>query len=73
MASGQSSELPAHPFPGTDVEVAAGTGDVLTNVEHQPSQTALRQLALQSTVRVVQPAPVDYPLGCVEDLDSLGS
>jgi hypothetical protein len=30
-------------------------------------------LALQSTVRIVQSAPVDYPLGCVEDLDSIGS
>src|SRR6516164_11509620 len=65
--------LPAHPFTGTDVEMAAGTGDVLTNVEHQPSQAAFRQLALQATVRIVQPAPVDYPPGRVEDLDSIGS
>src|SRR6516162_5643975 len=65
--------LPAHPFTGTDVEMAAGTGDVLTNVEHQPSKAAFRQLALQATVRIVQPAPVDYPPGRVEDLDSIGS
>ena len=65
--------LPAHPFTGTDVEVATRTGDVLTNVEHQSSQATFRQLALQATVRVVQPAPVDYPLGRVEDLDSIGS
>ena len=59
MAPGQTPLLPAHPFTGTDVEVAAGTGDVLTNVEHQPSKAALCQLALQATVRIVQPAPVD--------------
>ena len=73
MAPGQTPLLPAHPFTGTDVEVAAGTGDVLTNVEHLSSKAAFRQLALQSTVRIVQSAPVDYPLGCVEDLDSIGS
>ena len=73
MAPGQTPLLPAHPFTGTDVEVAAGTGDVLTNVEHQSSQAAFRQLALQATVRVVQPAPVDYPLGRVEDLDLIRS
>ena len=59
MEPGQTPELPAHPFTGTDVEVATRTGDVLTNVEHQPSQAAFRQLALQTTVRIVQPAPVD--------------
>jgi len=59
MEPGQTPLLPAHPFAGTDVEVAAGTGNVLTNVEHQPSKAAFRQLALQTTVRIVQPAPVD--------------
>jgi hypothetical protein len=59
MAPGQTPLLPAHPFTGADVEMAAGTGDVLTNVEHLPSKAAFRQLALQATVRIVQPAPVD--------------
>ena len=59
MAPGQTPLLPAHPFTGADVEVSARTGDVLTNVEHQPSKAAFRQLALQTTVRIVQPAPVD--------------
>src|SRR6516162_10973231 len=73
MAPGQTPALPAHPFASTDVEMAARTGDVLTNVEHQSSQATFRQLALQATVRVVQSAPVDFPLGRVEDLDSIGS
>src|SRR6516162_4590165 len=73
MAPGQTPALPAHPFASTDVEMAARTGDVLTNVEHQSSQAAFRQLALQATVRIVQTAPVDYPLGRVEDLDLFGS
>ena len=59
MAAGQTPVLPAHPFAGADMEVAAGTGDVLANVEHQRANAAFRQLALQTTVRIVQPAPVD--------------
>ena len=69
MAPGQTPELPAHPFTGTDVEMAAENGDVLTNVENDQSQAALRQLAIQATVRIVQPAPMDFPPGRVEDLD----
>jgi hypothetical protein len=69
MAPGQTSELPAHPFAGADVEMAAENGNVFTNVENDRSQAALRQLPLQSTVGVVQPAPMDLPPGRVEDLD----
>ena len=42
MAAGQTPVLPAHPFAGADMEVAAGTGDVLANVEHQRANAAFR-------------------------------
>jgi hypothetical protein len=69
MAAGQSSALPPHPFTGADVKVAARGSDVLAYVKNARSQAALRQLPLQSTERVVDAAPMDFPAGRVEDLD----
>ena len=73
MAAGQSALLPSHPLACTHVKVPTMDSDVLTNVENDSIKAALRQLALQTTVRIVQPAPVDLPRHLVDDLDAVQS
>ena len=43
--------------------------DVLTNVENDSIKAALRESAFQSTVWVIQPAPMNRPRNLFEDLD----
>jgi hypothetical protein len=48
------------------MEVAALDGDVLADVEDDPAKAALRQLAFQATVWIVQPAPMNLPRNLVK-------
>src|SRR5262249_4540391 len=55
------------------MEVAAMDSDVLTNVENDPIKAALRQPTFQSTVWIVQPAPVNRPWNLIDDFDLIES